>query len=272
MPMPKIMGVINATPDSFFAGSRVNTVSSALKLADSMIQAGADILDIGGEATSPHLDVTESAISTQQELERVVPLIEAIRHNFDITISVDTSKPKVMQAAVTAGANMINDQRALRLDGALIMAAQLQMPVCLMHMYGLQRKMDCQPYADTLAEIKHFLLSRADACQQAGISKQHIIIDPGIGTGNFGKSTSENLYLINHLQAFADTPYPVLVGLSRKSMVGAILNVAPADRLYGSLGLTALATLRGVSIIRTHDILATVHTVKMVQAASELET
>lgn len=265
---PKVMGVINVTPDSFYAGSRAGDVDAALRHAATMVAEGADILDIGGEATNPKLDVTVSQVDAATELQRVVPVVQAIRQRFDITISVDTSKPDVMRAAIDAGANMINDQRALQLDGALAAAAELDVPVCLMHMYGLkQRQMDNQPLAEMLTEIKTQLLKRVEACVHAGIRRDNLIIDPGIGTGNYGKSTRENLYLINHLNEFADTGLPVLVGLSRKSMIGEILNVPPAERLYGGLGLAVLAMQRGAGIIRTHDVLPTVHALKMAYTA-----
>ena len=269
--MPKIMGVINVTPDSFYTDSQAHDINTAVKKAHQMVTEGVDILDIGGEATSPHLNVTQTQVSVEEELDRVVPIVEAIRQRFDVTLSVDTSKPQVMQAAVAAGANMINDQRALRLDGALEMATTLNVPICLMQMYGLQRKVNQQTYSETLQEITQFLLQRVEACIQAGIKKQHIIIDPGVGGGNFGKSASENLYLINHLNQFVDTGFPVLIGMSRKSFIGDTLNISPQERLYGGLGLAVLATLRGAAILRTHDILPTIQAVKMVQTASELQ-
>lgn len=272
MSMPKIMGVLNITPDSFYKGSCFEDRGAAVAAAQRMVDEGADILDIGGEATNPKLDVTVSQISAQQECDRVVPVIESIRHHVDVEISVDSSKPEVMRAAVEAGATMINDQRALTLPGAMQAAAELTVPVCLMHMYGLNvRQPNSQPYQQTLVEIRDFLRDRANACIAAGIDRSNIMIDPGFGHGNYGKSTEENLYLINHIDQFSELGFPVMLGVSRKTTIGDVLDVPADERLYGGLGLHVLAALRGVGIIRTHDVLPTVQSVKMALAAVAIQ-
>ena len=266
--MPKIMGVLNVTPDSFHAGSRVQSVDAAVRSAEAMVAAGATILDIGGEATNPQLDVTVSQVSVDEECNRVIPVVEKLRAHVDVDISVDTSKPEVMKAAVAAGATMINDQRALLRPGALEAAAQLAVPVCLMHMYGLHlREPNSQPYQNTLDEVKSFLQKRAEACVAMGIAPDSIIIDPGFGHGNYGKSTEENLYLINHIDQFVELGFSVMLGVSRKTTIGDVLQVPAAERLSGSLGLHVLAALRGVNIIRAHDVLETVQAVRMALSA-----
>ena len=260
---------MNVTPDSFYAGSRAGSVDDALHMAETMVNEEADILDIGGEATNPNLDVTDSQIDVQEEVDRVAPVVEAIRARFDIDISVDTSKPEVMQAAVNAGATMINDQRALCMDGALAMAASLNVPVCLMHMYGLNNHdMNGQPLQTTLDEIKQFLLGRATVCMEAGIAKEHIILDPGAGTGNFGKSTKENLFILKETKQLVDLGYPVLMGYSRKSMIGDVLNGKPFDeRLFGSIACAVMAAERGAAIVRVHDVGPTVDALRVTLAA-----
>jgi dihydropteroate synthase len=270
MTQPKIMGVINVTPDSFYASSRADGVDAAVALAHSMIDAGADILDIGGEATNPKRNVTVSQVSAEEEIDRVAPVIEAIAAITDVTLSVDTSKPEVMQAAVSAGATMVNDQRALKLTGALEMAASLNVDVCIMHMFGCSRTLGEEPKSDMFAAVKAFLLGRAQACMSAGIAQEHIILDPGFGTGNYGKDTPENLYMLSHFDELVALGYRTLVGVSRKTMIGEILHYAPPEeRLYGSLGLAALAVMQGASVLRVHDVNETAQMVKVLSAAIE---
>jgi dihydropteroate synthase len=265
---PRVMGVINVTPDSFYAGSRVRDLDTALRIAEQMIQEGASIIDIGGESTQPLLDLSETQVSLQEELDRVLPIIKAIHERFDILISIDTSKAEVMSNAVEQGAKLINDQRALQYENALEMAASLRVSVCLMQMYGAHARVpNSQPYSQTLQEIKIFLLDRVEQCLKAGIKKEQIIIDPGFGHGNYGKSTEENLYLLKHLSQFVETGYPVLVGFSRKTMIGKVLGLPVEKRLYASLGLAVLAAINGAAIIRTHDVGATQEAIKMAMTA-----
>jgi len=254
------MGILNVTPDSFSDGGRFVDRDHALTRVRQMIAEGADLIDIGGESTRPGA----VAVRIEEELERVVPVIEAIRGESDVPISVDTSKPEVMRAAVAAGANLINDVRALREPGALEAAAGLDVPVCLMHMQGQPRDMQQDPcYDDVVSEVLAFLEARQAACEAAGIGRERIILDPGFG---FGKTLVHNLTLFRELPRFVATGQPVLVGVSRKSMVGEVLEVPVSERLTGSVALAGLAVWFGASIIRTHDVQATVHAVRMCHA------
>ena len=260
-----IMGVLNVTPDSFFDGGQYNKLESAVDQALAMKRAGADIIDIGGESTRPGAPL----VSEAEELERVLPVITAIRQVSDIKISVDTSKPEVMRQAVCAGANIINDVRALTQEGALQAANELGVPVCLMHMQGEPGYMQDRPKYDSVVdEVFAYLMSQADRCLVAGIKKEQIWIDPGFG---FGKTLAHNLSLLKHLQCFVDSGYPVLVGMSRKSMLGAILDVPVEERLAGSLALAAIATMNNAAIIRAHDVRETVHVAKVCQAVKNAE-
>lgn len=244
----KIMGVLNVTPDSFSDGGRYFDHSQALAQARRLVDEGADIIDIGGESTRPGAE----PVSVEEELRRVVPVVEALAGKIEKAISVDTSKPQVMRAAAEAGAGMINDVNALRTPGALEAAAELGLPVCLMHMKGEPRTMQLNPqYGDVVSEVKDFLLSRAQALEAAGLPGDRIYIDPGFG---FGKTLEHNLLLLRHLDAFAATHYPVLVGMSRKSMVGALLDTPVDDRVYGSITLAAIAAMRGAAVVRVHDV------------------
>lgn len=257
---PVVMGILNVTPDSFSDGGRFVDRDHALTRVRQMIAEGADLIDIGGESTRPGA----AAVRIEEELERVVPVIEAIRGESDVPISVDTSKPDVMRAAVAAGANLINDVRALREPGALEAAAGLDVPVCLMHMQGQPRDMQQDPcYDDVVSEVLAFLEARQAACEAAGIGRERIILDPGFG---FGKTLVHNLTLFRELPRFVATGQPVLVGVSRKSMVGEVLEVPVSERLTGSVALAGLAVWFGASIIRTHDVQATVHAVRMCHA------
>lgn len=241
------------------------SLENAYRQAMQFQEQGADIIDIGGESTRPGA----TAVSTQEELNRVVPIIEKIRRQSSVTISVDTSKPEVMKAAVEAGANIINDVRALQEDRALEVASRLGVTVCLMHMQGQPRTMQQKPiYHDVVGEVQHFLMERVSQCLSEGISKHQIWIDPGFG---FGKTLQHNLSLLKHLDVFVKSGLPVLVGLSRKSMLGAILNVEPNERLVGSLALAAMAIINGASIIRVHDVLETVQVKKVIEAIESAE-
>ncbi len=257
---PVVMGILNVTPDSFSDGGLFTGKQAAINRVRQMIAEGAGIIDIGGESTRPGAQ----AVSIEEELARVIPVIEAVRSESDIPISVDTSKPKVMTAAVQAGASMINDVRALREPGALETAAELKVPVCLMHMQGEPRAMQAEPrYQDVVTEVLAFLLQRVASCEAAGISRETLMIDPGFG---FGKTLQHNLALFYELQRFVATGLPLLVGVSRKSMIGEVLDIPVTQRMSASVALAGLATWLGAEIIRAHDVQPTVHAVKMCQA------
>lgn len=249
---PVVMGVLNVTPDSFSDGGRFSDADAALRQASDMIAAGAAILDVGGESTRPGADV----VSAQEELDRVLPLIAAINAEFDTTISIDTSKPDVMREAVAAGAAMINDVRALRADGALAAAVDLNVAVCLMHMQGDPKSMQNQPdYDDVVAEVTQFLSTRVAQCVDAGLSKDLLIVDPGFG---FGKTVEQNIELLANLRQLQDVGCPVLIGVSRKSTLGAITGRDVDDRLAASVAAAVVAVLQGARIIRAHDVKETV--------------
>jgi len=257
---PRVMGILNVTADSFSDGGAFLTRQAALRRAREMVAEGAAIIDVGGESTRPGA----SSVSVQEELDRVVPVIELIRAELSAVVSVDTSKPEVMRAAVAAGAGLINDVRALREEGALQAAAELGVPVCLMHMQGEPRTMQVAPhYDDVVAEVKAFLAERLAACREAGIDDRRLLIDPGFG---FGKTVAHNLSLMKHLSQFTALGAPVLVGASRKSLIGAVLEVPVDGRVYGSIALAALAVAQGAAVIRAHEVTATVHAVKMAAA------
>lgn len=257
---PVIMGILNVTPDSFADGGQHNNLDAALRQAEQMLLDGAGIIDIGGESTRPGAE----DVSVQHELDRVMPVIQAIRQRFDCVISIDTSKADVMAAAVQAGADMINDVRALLEPGALAAAVAARVPVCLMHMQGAPRSMQQAPqYDDVVAQVLQFLLQRAKDCEQAGIAKSQIVLDPGFG---FGKSLSHNYSLLNQLTKFTDSGYPLLAGMSRKSMIGQLLNLPVNERLAGSLACATIAALKGARIIRVHDVKETAQAVRVVTA------
>lgn len=259
---PKIMGILNITPDSFSDGGKFLASQSAFEQARLMIQEGADIVDIGGESTRPGA----KSVSVQEELDRVIPVVEQIRAEFPITISVDTNKATVMYEAIRAGADIINDIMALRGENCLATVANSKVKICLMHMQGEPRTMQDNPhYDDVVGEIKDFLLARVTACLDSGIAANRIILDPGFG---FGKTLEHNLTLMRKLADFTTLDYPILVGVSRKSMIGMILNKPVTERLYGGIALAVLAVNRGAKIIRTHDIAATVHAIKITQAVN----
>ena len=260
----QVMGVINTTPDSFSDGGRFDSLDKAVAEARRMIAAGADILDIGGESTRPgSLPVDED-----EELARTVPLIEAIRGFSDIPVSIDTNKPGVMRAAVAAGASLINSIWALRLEDSLQVAAGLGVPVCLMHMQGSPETMQQQPvYDDVVAEVMVFLQERIDAALAAGIDRENIIVDPGFG---FGKTLEHNLLLLRSLGEFRRLGVRVLVGMSRKGMIGAVLDKPADQRLYGSLAVAVIAATQGVDIVRVHDVAATADAMAMVRAMGQV--
>lgn len=257
---PVVMGVLNITPDSFSDGGRFADAEIALQHALRMVEEGAALIDIGGESTRPGA----RAVDAEEEIRRVVPVIEALAARTRVPISIDTSKPAVMTAAVRAGATLINDVRALREPGALEAAAGSGAAICLMHMQGEPRTMQADPrYGDVLAEVRDFLRERAAACRAAGIANDRLLIDPGIG---FGKRLEHNLALLAGLPALVELGWPVMVGVSRKSMFGALLGRAVDERVAGGVAMATAAVLSGASIVRTHDVAPTVDAVKVAEA------
>ena len=249
----RVVGILNVTPDSFSDGGAHGDVESAVAHALRMIEAGADAIDVGGESTRPGAE----AVALDEELRRVIPVIERLATCCSVPISIDTSKPEVMRAAVQAGAGMINDVYALRREGALDVAASLGVPVALMHMLGEPRSMQAAPqYDDVVADVHRFLAERIFACEMAGIDKKRIVIDPGFG---FGKSREDNLRLLAHLERFTDLGVPVLAGLSRKRTIGDVTGRdVPAERVHGSVAAHVIAAQRGARLVRVHDVAATV--------------
>lgn len=261
----RIMAVLNITPDSFSDGGRFVGLDAALDQAERLIGEGADVLDVGGESTRPGAE----PVPAEEEIARVVPVIEAIAARFDVPISVDTSKPEVMRAAVAAGAGLVNDVYALRAEGALDAVAELKVSVCLMHMQGEPRTMQEAPhYDDVVGEVKRFLADRVLACRMAGIDPKRILIDPGFG---FGKSLEHNLALLAQLGQFAGIEAPLLVGLSRKRMIGAITGREVDQRVVGSAAAALLAVERGARIVRVHDVAATRDALMMYEALRPYE-
>ena len=257
---PQVMGVLNVTPDSFSDGGRYVTPDAARDHARRMVAEGATIIDVGGESTRPGA----APVPEQEELRRVIPVIEAIAAESSAVISIDTRKPAVMSAAVAAGAGMINDISALQAEGAIEHVARFDVPVCLMHMRGEPRNMQAAPqYRDVVHEIRDFLGERVAACARAGIARRRLLIDPGFG---FGKSLEHNLRLLKHLEDFNELELPMVVGVSRKSLIGAVLDVTADERLYGSIALAAIAVWQGAAIIRAHDVAATVQAIKITAA------
>ena len=254
---PSIMGIVNVTPDSFSDGGELYDnaqldLSKTLKVIEKMLADGADIIDIGGESTRPGAAV----VSTQQELDRVIPVLEAVVERFDALVSVDTSTAEVITESSKKGASLINDVRALGREGALAAAASSQLPICLMHMQNQPQTMQIEPtYTDVVAEVLAFLDERKYICMKAGIASQKIILDPGFG---FGKTLAHNLTLFGAIDQFVATGHPVLVGVSRKTMIGQMLGLENTDeRLMGSVALALLAAQRGAAILRVHDVLET---------------
>lgn len=260
---PQVMGIVNVTPDSFSDGGAHGTAEAAVAHALGLVEEGADLLDIGGESTRPGAD----EVDVEEELRRVVPVIERLAARVAVPISIDTSKPEVMRAAVQAGAGMINDVYALRREGALEAAAALGVPVVLMHMQGEPRSMQAAPhYDDVVGEVHRFLAERIFAAEMAGIAKRRIVVDPGFG---FGKDTSHNLQLLAQLERFAELGVPVLAGLSRKRSIGQLTGRdAPAGRAAGSVAAHLIAAQRGAAIVRVHDVAATVDALKVWNAVA----
>jgi dihydropteroate synthase len=254
------MGILNVTPDSFSDGGRFAQRDLALRQAEAMCLAGATLIDVGGESTRPGA----RSVSAVEELERVAPVVEAINRELDVVISVDTSTPAVIRETARLGAGLINDVRSLRRDGALDAAVATGLPVCLMHMRGEPTDMQDDPrYDDLLGEVTTFLNERMDRCIAAGIAAEKIILDPGFG---FAKTLEHNLSLFKHMEALHALGRPLLVGVSRKSMIGKVLDRPVDQRLYGALGLAAMAVLKGARILRVHDVAETVDVVRMIAA------
>ena len=263
---PVCMGIINATPDSFsdgseFASAKVShfviDVDKVLGRVKTLIDEGARIIDIGGESTRPGA----VEVSVEEELARVIPLIEAIRNNFDVCISVDTSSAVVMSEAINAGAELVNDIRALANPETLAVIANTKAAICLMHMQGQPRTMQQEyHYENVVTDVVDFLKQRIEACENAGISKERLLVDPGFG---FGKSLEHNFQLLRNLTQFSSLKLPVLVGISRKSMIGRLVNRPPKERVAGSLAATVLALENGALIVRTHDVAATIDAIRV---------
>tara|TARA_B110000196_G_scaffold310385_1_gene313119 strand:- start:80 stop:868 length:789 start_codon:yes stop_codon:yes gene_type:complete len=251
------MGILNVTPDSFSDGGQFFGEDVALKQAKQMVVDGATVVDVGGESTRPGATV----VSVEREIERVIPVIEAIESEIDVVISIDTSKPEVMRAAIAAGAGLINDVQALRVKGALDAAFELEVPVCLMHAQGTPKTMQERPhYEDVVAEVTSFLLKRVEICEARGIKRNKLIVDPGFG---FGKRARHNLRLMKYLERIVHLDLPVLVGISRKSIIGELLKVPMEERLAGSLAMASLAVWKGAKLIRTHDVKETAQAVNL---------
>jgi dihydropteroate synthase len=263
IPAPAVMGILNVTPDSFSDGGLFDAPDSALRRAEAMVEAGASIVDIGGESTRPG----SQGVGEQEELDRVIPVIEAVRGMTDVPISIDTSKPAVMHEAVAAGASMINDVCALRAEGALQAAAELAVPVCLMHMLGEPRTMQRDPvYGDVVAEVATFLDERVTACVAAGLAEDLIVVDPGIG---FGKTRAHNVELLANLRQLRVRGRALLVGVSRKSTLGELTQREVHERMPASIAAAVLSVMNGADIVRVHDVRETVDALKVAQAIIE---
>jgi len=256
----RIMGVLNVTPDSFSDGGQFLDPATAVARARAMVAEGAHIIDVGGESTRPGA----SPVSAEQEMARVVPVIEALAQELEVAISIDTSKPQVIAAAVHAGASMVNDVRALQEPGALEAAAATDALICLMHMQGQPRTMQANPrYNAVLTDVRDFLLERVQVCIDAGIARERLILDPGFG---FGKSLEHNLELLANLDVLQATGLPVLVGVSRKAMIGTITGRDAGERVHGSVAAAVIAAMQGAAIVRVHDVAATADGIKMCEA------
>ena len=261
---PQIMGILNFTPDSFSDSGQFFSLDKALFQVEKMLKEGATIIDIGGESTRP---IMAEEVPETEELQRVIPLVEAVQKRFDCWISVDTSKAIVMQEAAKVGMDLINDIRALREPGALEIAGQLNLPTCIMHMQGQPRTMQANPhYNDVVQDVYQFLSDRTQACLAVGIAKENIIWDMGFG---FGKTVQHNYKLLQQLANFCDSGYPVLAGLSRKSMIGAVLDKPVTERVVGSVAGALIAAQNGATILRVHDVAATADALKVWQATQQ---
>lgn len=265
--VPRVMGIVNVTPDSFSDGGAHATVDAAVSHGLRLAEEGADILDVGGESTRPGA----GEVSVEEELRRTIPVVERLAKETALPISIDTSKPEVMRAAVAAGAGMVNDVYALRREGALDAAAELGVPVVLMHMLGEPRSMQDDPrYDDVVADVHRFLAERIFAAEMSGIAKKNIVVDPGFG---FGKTTMHNLALLAQLQRFAELGVPVLAGMSRKKTIGELTgHEAPAERVAGSVAAHLIAAQNGAKIVRVHDVAATVDALKVWNAVAAVPT
>ena len=267
---PQVMGIINLSQDSYSTIGRCKSTAQALERAHQIVEEGGRIIDIGAEATNPKQD--DPTLPLQQELDRLIPVVEAVANKVDAVISVDTSKPEVIRAAVAVGAHVINDTRALCLEGALQTVKELNVPVCLMHMrfpYGQTTPPSYDYPEGIVPTVFNFLKERVAVCLNSGISHSNLLIDPGIGFGSFGKSTKQNTTILNNLEVFKTLNLPIVVGVSRKTFIGDLLDLPVADRLAGSLAATTVAWMHGATIIRTHDVKATVDTLKIVEAIQE---
>ncbi len=254
------MGIVNVTPDSFSDGGQFSEVESAVEHGLKLVEEGADFLDIGGESTRPNA----MPVTLEEELNRIIPVIASLATQINIPISIDTYKPEVMRAAIIAGASLVNDVRALQEAGAIDVVAKTNVGVCLMHMQGTPQTMQVKPeYQNVTAEIKAFLLERIAVCKAAGIVKQRIVIDPGFG---FGKTKAHNVSLIQQLALLTDLEQPLLVGLSRKSVLGQVTGNDVNARLYASVAASVISALKGARILRVHDVSATVEALKVVNA------
>ncbi|ROV60913.1 dihydropteroate synthase [Vibrio ponticus] len=257
---PQVMAILNVTPDSFSDGGKFNSLENALQQAEKMIAAGVSIIDIGGESTRPGAP----DVSLEEELARVIPVIKAIRAKHDVWISIDTSKAEVMRQAIEAGADLINDVRALQEPGALEVAAHAGVPICLMHMQGQPRTMQTNPhYEDLIQEVTAFLQERVAACEAVGIKSDKLILDPGFG---FGKTLEHNYHMLANLEAFHQFGLPILAGMSRKSMLFKLLDKTPAECVAASVSCATIAAMKGAQIIRVHDFEQTLDAVKVVTA------
>lgn len=262
---PRVMGILNLTPDSFSDGGQLHTDKAldheqVLRRAEAMVKAGVDFLDVGGESTRPGA----KPVSVQEEMDRVLPAVEKLNREFDTVISVDTSTPEVMRESYRLGAGLINDVRALGREGAVEAAAETGLPVCIMHMQGSPATMQNAPsYEDVILDIDHFFTQRIQVLNDAGIESNNILLDPGFG---FGKTLEHNLRLLNNLTAFSHFNMPLLIGTSRKTMIGQVLNKEVDQRLYGSLATVACAIYQGAEIIRVHDVPETIDVVRMCHA------
>lgn len=260
---PRVMGILNVTPDSFSDGGRFLAHDAALRQAEAMLAAGASIIDVGGESTRPGA----MSVSAEQEADRVLPVIESIARRLDVAISVDTSKPAVMRAAAEAGASLINDVYALRQDGALQAAADLGVAICLVHMQGTPATMQANPqYRHIPGDIMEFLRERMELCRQAGIDPARLVVDPGFG---FGKADRHNLELLHNLRQLRDLGPPLLVGLSRKRLLGNLTGKPSGERVSAGVAAAVMAVERGANIVRTHDVAETVDALRVAQAVME---
>jgi len=259
----RVMGVLNVTPDSFSDGGRFNTVDAAFGQATAMLEQGADIIDVGGESTKPGAD----ELPVQVELDRILPVIESIAERLDVAVSVDTSKPEVMQAAVAVGAVLVNDIFALQRTGAMEAAEGLDAAICMMHMQGEPRTMQVRPeYKELPDDVIDFLAERVQACTTAGIDSRRLIVDPGFG---FGKNDGHNLKILANLERFRDLKLPLLVGLSRKRTLGNLTGKASDERVAAGVAAAVIAASRGANIVRTHDVGPTVDALAVLDAVRQ---